>query len=264
MSIKIYLVNLDRSPDRLAFMTKQLNYLNLPFERVSAVDGRQLSEELVSKLAVRSRIEEWPELLTPNMIACSLSHYNIYMKIQQDNVDYALILEDDVKIEADLPLILANIKKLLNKEDVFLVYFHGEEKKFSSLDKVPIIGDYAIYKAISVWGAYSTGGYIISKEVAQKLSNYVFPIHTTPDSWGMFYRDGVIKGLWAVLPLVASSANFGSDIGYHKLNKMIRSVEKLPFRIISNSMRYLRRKLNRGASKYKIISQPTQWVDSNG
>ena len=40
--MRIFLINLDRSPQRLAFMTAQLNALGLRAERLPAVDGKQI------------------------------------------------------------------------------------------------------------------------------------------------------------------------------------------------------------------------------
>ena len=40
----IYLINLDRRPDRLKHMKNQLDLLNLPFVRYPAVDGRKIKQ----------------------------------------------------------------------------------------------------------------------------------------------------------------------------------------------------------------------------
>lgn len=258
--MKIFLINLDRSPDRLQFMENQLNKLNLPFERISAVDGRSLNMNRVDEFAIRSKVEEWKDLLTPNMIACSLSHYHIYKKMVEENIEMALILEDDIELGKELPAVLNNIENNgLNKTDVFLLYFHGGMKSFSDKRKIPVSPKHSFYAAKSIWGAYSTGGYIIRKEVAEKLASHVFPVKTTPDSWGTFHRDGVIGGLWTLLPLVAKSANFGSDIGYHKLNKIIRLFEKIPFLPFHLIFTKFRRMLNKGESPYKIVPEAPDW-----
>jgi glycosyl transferase family 25 len=253
MNLKVYVINLDRSPDKMAYMAKQLNALRIPFERIPAVDGRTLTPEKLAEVAVRSRMEEWPALLTPNAIGCALSHYSIYQKMQGNNEEYALILEDDIKIDPDLKQVLMNIENVLNKKDVFLMYFHGDEKSFSSCGSKNIVDQYKLYKALSVWGAYSAGGYIISKEVAKKLARHVFPVHTTADSWGTYHREGVIGDLWAVLPLVAHAANFGSDIGYHKYNGLIRSIEKLPVPFIRSTLRRVRFLFSQSQPKFKIV-----------
>ena len=43
--MKVFLVNLDKRPDRLAFVSKQLDELGIPFERFAAIDGSKLTIE---------------------------------------------------------------------------------------------------------------------------------------------------------------------------------------------------------------------------
>ena len=38
--LEVYLINLDRSQDRLQFMDKKLRNMNLKYKRISAVDGQ--------------------------------------------------------------------------------------------------------------------------------------------------------------------------------------------------------------------------------
>ena len=42
--MKAYLINLDRSPERLAHFSAQARRAGLAFERIAAVDGRTLDE----------------------------------------------------------------------------------------------------------------------------------------------------------------------------------------------------------------------------
>lgn len=259
--MKIFLINLDRSPDRLQYMSAQFNRLNLPFERVAAVDGRTLDMEKLDAFADRARVEEWKELLTPNAIGASLSHYQIYKKMVDENIEMALILEDDIELGNNLPTVLQEIEAHgLNNQDVFLVYIHGQKKFFSSQGKMEIAAGYSFYRPLSVWGTYSAGGYILKKDVARRLAQHVFPVSTTADSWGTFHRDGVIGGLWTLFPLITKSANFGSDIGYSKLNKIIRFLEKVPFLPFNLIFTKFRRMLKKGDSPYEIVPEAPNWV----
>ena len=47
--MKVVVINLDRSRDRMQKMSKQLNALDIPFERFSAVPGKDLSEEALNE-----------------------------------------------------------------------------------------------------------------------------------------------------------------------------------------------------------------------
>jgi glycosyl transferase, family 25 len=80
--MKIYLINLDRHPERLAHMRKQLD--NVAFERVSAVDG--------------SRDPPTTKGLTRFELACLESHRIAWRQLLNSPEDCACIVEDDLHI----------------------------------------------------------------------------------------------------------------------------------------------------------------------
>lgn len=81
--IQKYLINLDSRPDRLETSTKQLRNLGIDFQRISAIDGKDLPSN---------------RFLTPNVLACWQSHLLAYKNFLGTNAQYALILEDDFEI----------------------------------------------------------------------------------------------------------------------------------------------------------------------
>jgi GR25 family glycosyltransferase involved in LPS biosynthesis len=80
--MKIYLINLDRHPERLAHMRKQLN--GVPFERISAVDG---SKDPTTTKGL-SRFE----------LACLESHKLAWRQFLNCPEGCACFLEDDLHI----------------------------------------------------------------------------------------------------------------------------------------------------------------------
>ena len=80
--MKIYLINLDRHPERLAHMRKQLN--GVAFERISAVDG---SNDPPTTKGL-SRFE----------LACLESHKLAWRQFLQGPEGCACFLEDDLHI----------------------------------------------------------------------------------------------------------------------------------------------------------------------
>lgn len=220
MKFKIYYINLDRSPDKRKFMEAQLASSGFSYERIAAVDGRYLDMKKLSDFSVPARVKEWENLLTPNAIACSLSHHKAYCAVVDDGVDVAMILEDDILFKPEFTEVINSSLASVNETDVILAYFHGAEKTFVEEDKVAIGKIHGIYQAQTAWGAYAAGGYLLHSKTALKLKNHVFPIHTTADSWGTFRRDGVIGKLCAILPPITTDAPFASDIGYGKLSKI--------------------------------------------
>jgi glycosyl transferase, family 25 len=86
--IKVYVINLDRSPDRLSWMSSQLAELKIDMRRVPAIDGSKLDP------AVRLRWEQAREKsfgLGPIELACFLSHRMAWRTVAEGDDKYGFI-----------------------------------------------------------------------------------------------------------------------------------------------------------------------------
>jgi glycosyl transferase, family 25 len=92
--MKIYLINLDRHPERLAHMRKQLD--GVAFQRVSAVDG-----------ALRPPTTRG---LTRFELACLESHRTAWRKFLASADSLACFLEDDVHVRPGFAALLSEAK----------------------------------------------------------------------------------------------------------------------------------------------------------
>lgn len=103
----IYLINLDRRPDRLKAMTERAGALGLTLERVAAVDARQAGADL---------LDTWFEPGGPlgevprGDKACLLSHRAAWERFLATGDSHAVFLEDDV-------LLADAARELLAKDD---------------------------------------------------------------------------------------------------------------------------------------------------
>ncbi len=98
---KIYLINLARSKERLQACARQFEAHNLPFERIDAVDGDCLSRSDVDALYDFNQ-SSYHKHLTSGEIGCYLSHMHVWQKIVDDQLDYAVILEDDIILQQNI------------------------------------------------------------------------------------------------------------------------------------------------------------------
>ena len=90
-----YVINLDRSADRMEFMRAQLHRFGIEAERFPGVDGAAgvpdwLSEEFAG-----------PHELTNGEIGCYASHLKIAQMMVGESLPHVVVLEDDVTIDAD-------------------------------------------------------------------------------------------------------------------------------------------------------------------
>ena len=93
ISIPCYLINLDRSPERLEYFLEQANAVGLELVRVAAVDGNELDEDTKATLFAR-RTGKLP--LGPGEMGCFLSHRKVWARILADGVDWGFVAEDDI------------------------------------------------------------------------------------------------------------------------------------------------------------------------
>lgn len=101
MALPVYVINLDRRPDRMATMAAQLEGLGLPFKRIRAVDANALSgADGVHK----------PPYMDLGARACLLSHGEALKSFQETDQPAALILEDDVELARDLPKLCESVE----------------------------------------------------------------------------------------------------------------------------------------------------------
>ena len=104
----IFIINLQRSPDRRMFMQTQLQSLGLKFEFFTAVDGQALTAQQVSYYDddLRKKTGWFNHKLANNEIACVLSHLQIWEKMWKENIEHAIILEDDITLDEDFAQII--------------------------------------------------------------------------------------------------------------------------------------------------------------
>lgn len=90
--IPAFYINLDRDVSRRARLEAELTNCRLSAERIPAVDGRAVPDWLQSF---------YDDRMEPGEVGCSASHLTIYRIIVERNLPFALILEDDARIETD-------------------------------------------------------------------------------------------------------------------------------------------------------------------
>jgi hypothetical protein len=111
-TLPVYLINLDRRPDRLKVAEAQLSDMSLPFVRQSAVDGLEL----------HSNRKDIP-LIPLGQEGAMASHRLVWERIVQGESEFALILEDDVELDPELnwPVLLNSLAEDMSRKGVGLL-----------------------------------------------------------------------------------------------------------------------------------------------
>lgn len=114
MNFKIFIINLDRSVERYQHAVAQLAaWPDLPVERLSAADGSRMSEEELNQYySLTLNQQHYHKLLKPGEKGCYISHIRCWQQIVAQQLDFALILEDDFVVQCDLPALVNEISQL--------------------------------------------------------------------------------------------------------------------------------------------------------
>ena len=175
--LPIYVINLDRRPDRMQSITDGLHRLGLKVSRVPAVDARTVTDEELNE-RVRLGGSFGGIEFDRGAAACVLSHVRaLDTFLSTSDAQAALILEDDAELADDLPMFLESTDWW--PADVNLVRIEGWRKKGRLLSRVcaePYRGRELRRIAVFIAGAC---GYIIGRDTARyildKLSQRFFP-----------------------------------------------------------------------------------------
>lgn len=171
--MNIFVINLKEKTQRRESMREQLEKIGLSYQFIDAVNGKELSDFVLESL-----VYDYPDCyLTKGEIGCALSHLTIYKKMVKENIEHALILEDDVIVPKNILNCIQNIKILdhKNKPNVYLI-----SKVNSYIENVKIAHN--IYK---VDDAYCCHAYILNKKAARELSKIQKKIKYESDQWGL-------------------------------------------------------------------------------
>ncbi len=157
--IPIYIINLERSKDRLKLMMDQCDKDGLNCVRLEAIDGKNMDKDKYMYMIKNKNMKD-------NTIACFLSHMKSLQRFVESGEDYGVVLEDDVYIDKDLISKLKKIKnELENKEIDIDILFLGGTRVCGSVFTDSLLIPKQPNKNCNA-GAF---GYIVSKNGAEIL-----------------------------------------------------------------------------------------------
>ncbi len=107
MKYSTFIINLDKNPERLSFMSEQFKNLGMNFERFNAINGSEYDFSTEYNEDVYKKINRGTTL-TKGFLGCTLSHRKTLEKMIERNDDYVLVLEDDIELSIDFKKILEN------------------------------------------------------------------------------------------------------------------------------------------------------------
>jgi|JYMV01.1.fsa_nt_gi GR25 family glycosyltransferase involved in LPS biosynthesis len=167
--VPIYIINLDRSPERLEYVQRQFSIHNINFNRISALDGAKLPKDELSIYKGESKhsLSHYASL-SNGEIGCGLSQKKAWGIASESNHRATVVLEDDVEISDEFSSIIQTLYE--NMDENIVIDLKGK-KGFFELERIHLPnGINLIHYSTPPLG---TQGAIFGKNAATNLLNKV-------------------------------------------------------------------------------------------
>lgn len=260
--MRVYVVNLARSPERRSHMVRELRNAGLEHEFVEAVEGRDLDLSDAS-LVDPQWLGEGP--FWSGVVGCSLSHLKVYHKVLEAGVERALVLEDDVLLPRDLGALIDAVATHMEGAEAVLLHHHrfgrvdaGEAYRFLSRGSVGLPGSRILAVPTNVGDLGATGAYIITRDACQRLVRAMPPVKARADDWAFFCDEGALDTVRCVVPLpVLASASFRTTIDHYAPNslqtRLRNAVVKVP--VLRQALAMRRQRLMTRKTRVELVDE---------
>ncbi len=219
-----YVINLARTPERMAGFLKRNEASGITFRRFEAVDGNVLNDEAAVELGLIKPNTVWP---SRGSIGVAQSHRTLWERVIADRRP-AIVFEDDACIRLDIRRALTAATSNLSDWDIILLGYNTDSLlEINVVADLDISGLFAVrYPTAAQLEAFSIAhsqvglfrlrhafglcGYAISPAGAARLSQVVFPMdnrmldfRATRKQFAAYSIDGMMNAHYRALAAFA-------------------------------------------------------------
>ena len=231
-----YVINMDSATERMAHMDAELKRVAIPYIRQPGVVGMELpypNENFSDWSYKYLHGRRW----APRELGCYLSHIQCLRNFLQTDAPYALILEDDVKLDD-------NIKGILER-----AIEHGSDwnmLRLSSVNhgrwwSVRKLGSHSL--AVCLTREKGAGGYLVDRKAAACMVKKLLPMRL---AWDIAFDLEWLLGFktLGIYPLpVRQNTDFETqiqqDLANIKLKNKLIYISVAPFRLFLEISRFV-------------------------
>lgn len=207
----IYYINLKKDIERNSYIKKNLDELNIKYERIEAINGNDINIEKKYTVIYTNDF-----IATKGQIGCYLSHIKCYEKFIESKYEYLIILEDDVDLNNNFKnsiIILFNCYSNIIKSSDFIYLSRSQVMKdYQYKINLQKYNDEFIYSP-DIFG-YGFHSYFLTKNGAKNLLNIINDAKIIYDNINIFVPIDVLETWY----------NFGKT---NKKNEIILNVYAL-------------------------------------
>lgn len=198
MIIKV--ISLQKALSRRLSILKLFKEINLRFDFVDAIDGREMkAKDYFPLLRNPNYFFNRRSVLSPAEVGCRLSHKMAISQFVETGVsDWLMVLEDDVQFKAGFVDFVSKLNQTTLERPV-VIHLGGQEgilcrrRVYKKLDSdLADLGISKVNKYTLRW-LYRTCGYIINSAAAKELNRLHCTHSFVADDWGFILKNTKIK-----------------------------------------------------------------------
>ena len=182
MRLVTYVINLERSQERLARIAQHLSEHGISFEVITAVDGAALSTEQLAQYDHVRNQHDYYKPLSKGEIGCVLSHKKALKTFLACNADVLLLLEDDACLNEHIHRV---IERVIATPSWDTIKFYSGKKAKKTLKKVNITATHSICYPHKV--PNSMLAQLVTRQGAKKMltmyENFYMPADVSLQPW---------------------------------------------------------------------------------
>lgn len=252
----IFVVSLAKDKKRRAYITKELAKHKLNYRFIDAIDGSLLKDDYISKVYSKAKaIEQAGVPLTKGEIGCALSHISIWQKMVSENIEKAIIFEDDIILSDVFLQVINNINDAAPKNWELILFGHNNNENGIdsicqlSISKYSGLVDFYIKKPMVI--ASCTFAYMVNKQGAKLLIEKTDKLYKPIDYYTGDYK---LINLYTISPMCVK-VDFSLQSALKQERSIVRKERKIPRKkyFIVNKLSELNRiRKNKRKNKNKI------------
>ena len=202
-------------------MVKQFNALDMEFEILDGVDGRNLTDQDWMLVDTKSRDMEGRRPLSQGMIGCHLSHRKALEGVAAGDEELVALFEDDVTLATEISVVLQALMRLYSSGwefDIVFLHRHRTDKAYVPLKRV----DDGIRLGVTKFSDYGALGYIVSNKGAYRLlERYPRIVHQADHTLHAFWETGL--NIFSLETPVVFHGNEAGDYSFLQEGAQFRS-----------------------------------------
>lgn len=135
LDLRVFVISLKRSENRRQVIAKKMHDAGLDYEIFEGEDGTLMDARLLKDIQQNAKDyrRKYGRDILAGEVGAALSHLNLYKKIVAENIELALILEDDIDFDDNLVKLIKNIrevKKSLEKYELILLGYSTSDLNY--------------------------------------------------------------------------------------------------------------------------------------